>query len=270
MVKAMNPDGRRPDRPSRARMFAAAALAVLAGCGVLVLLTPPRSAGLLGRSNWALADALPARADFPADWNYSVNGMIGWATPPSPAAESADAPNPIIPTVEYTPARCGELPAALAGAGTESASVRVDTTPVAIAKARFYWRDSVAAGDPQDDGPTADFAILAVGETSDLVGEYLDWLKRCNSYGVSVHYPETQSDVDRLATTMVDEPVEGAALTVTRSFRDLGSGAESLSYQISYYPVRGLLLQCRTNMTGADAELVHRLAVETVRKLRAL
>ncbi|MBS9532508.1 hypothetical protein KIH27_02775 [Mycobacterium sp. M1] len=257
----------RPAQRAAPRILGAVALTVLGACGVLVLTTAPRSNSLVGRSNWQLAATLPVQADFPAEWNYAIRGSVGWATPPD--STTAEPDGPLIPTAAYTPADCGSLPAALAVAADSPANVHVDTTPVGIASAKLYWRDSVAAGEPDTDEPDTDFVITAPGEPSSI-GEYRDWLRRCDAYRVTVFDPQTRTRVERFATTTVEAPDPGAALTVTRTFVDVNGGAEPVSHRVSYYPVRGLLLTCSTSMRGADADLVRELGARTARKLAAL
>ncbi len=64
------------------RAVSVAALTVLGACGAALQMIPPRShtgassASLAAQSDWALAGALPASADFPADWGYAVAGLL--------------------------------------------------------------------------------------------------------------------------------------------------------------------------------------------------
>ena len=249
------------------RLVGALALVVLAGAGAADLLIPARPASLVGQSNWALAQTLPTQDEFPAAWNYRISGAVGFATPrPAPDTGGAESQ---LPTADYTPGECGALPAALLPAW-QAPELHIDRTPVGVARARAFWAGMVAAGDRHDAEPNAEFTITAPADPAGLVDEYLDWLGRCGSYRVSVFDPSTDRRTARSAVTSVEHPAAGAALTVTQGFLDDADDARPHEYRLSLYPVRGLLLTCRTSFVGADADRIDALAAETARKLAAL
>ena len=100
------------------RVVGALALAVLGACGVIVLVIPPRgkpATSLESRSNWVLADAMPASHDFPADWGYSLYAPLR-RTPVS----GKDAPTdwrPGVPRMHYGTAACTAIPKILDHSG---------------------------------------------------------------------------------------------------------------------------------------------------------
>ena len=248
------------------RLVGALALVVLASAGITDLLIQRRPTSLVGRPTWALAQTLPTQDDFPAAWNYAVHGTVGFATP-QPAPQPG--PATLIPTADYLPVECAQLPAALIPTLPGTPTVHVDRTPVGVASAAFYFADSVAGGQSDADEPNADFAVSAPADPAGFVTQYLDWLGSCGTYRVTLHDPRSHRQISRSAATSVEAPADGAALTVTRTFLD--DGAERpREYRVSFYPVRGLLLTCKTSMTGADAQLIDTLAAATARKLAAL
>lgn len=88
----------------RPRVVGAAALAVIGTCGALLMLVPSRSASLTSRSNWDLATALPSYGDFPADWNYTLEGAVRRAAPANNAAPGH--PGAQAPPSVYVRAEC--------------------------------------------------------------------------------------------------------------------------------------------------------------------
>ena len=250
---------------------------MLSVCGGLVLSNPPYPEGsLLSRSNWFVATALPSRADFPPNFDYSLSGTLGRAKPPASSAE--DHAEAIPRPAEYTPDGCGDIPQLLASPGTHVASVRVYRDPEPWWIARAEPPDAAATGEIDVPGPTARFEILAVGDGRDLITKYLRWLRRCRTYDVATADPLTdplsaQTHERTVTTTLNRRPVgpADAALAVTRSFTPVDDPHRSpATYYVSYYAVRGLLLECTTNMTDSDVGLMKKVAAQTLRRLHAL
>ncbi|PQM44201.1 hypothetical protein C1Y40_05639 [Mycobacterium talmoniae] len=146
------------------------------------------------------------------------------------------------------------------------------TDPLWIATAA--GADASATGETDNAGPAAHFMIWAVADAPTLIAEYRAWLTRCGSYHVTAHDLPDQARHDRAATTVIDaDPVTDAdaAIAVTRSFVATDDGdTTSSTHHVSYFAVRGLLLEATTTMDGGDVDLVARLAAQTVWKLHAL
>ncbi|HEU0191080.1 MAG TPA: hypothetical protein VFR17_07410 [Mycobacterium sp.] len=254
------------------RAVGAVALVVIAACGALVLTTPAKRGSLVSRSNWSLSTALPPRSDFPADWDYSVSGLVGWAFPPSRSPQGAAAT--AGHAARYTPEACGDVPTILTGPGRYVAHVRADHDPDPWWIAKAVPPDAAATGETDEHGPTASFVIWAVDDGPALITDYLRWLRRCRSYQVAAEDPFTHETHERAVSTVIDKTSDGhadAAVAVTRWFVTTGDGhAPSSTYRVSYYAVRGLLLECSTNVDGSGAEMVGKLAGQTVQRIGAL
>ncbi len=256
----------------------AAALAVLGTCGAAVVLTTPRSiqgrapsASLVSRSNWAIASALPASGDFPADWGYSLTGRLRRA--PSPSSVAPAALPSAGPAAVYSPAACRSIPKVLDHSDADLAGyVQVDRY-IQVFVQDAPPADAAATGENREHGPNARFAIWAVADGPARIVNYLNWLDRCGSYRVTNHFLDGAVKNERTVTTEVKARGAGgadAAVAVTRTFTSAGSIEPSSTYHVAYYAVRGVLLECTIYLEGADLDLVRRLATQTVRKLRAL
>lgn len=122
--------------------------------------------------------------------------------------------------------------------------------------------------------PNARFVIWPLSNGPALIANYLDWLARCDSYRITSSHVDSQIKDVRTVTTTVDArsaECADAAVAVTRSSMvTAGTRSPSSTYHVMYYAVRGVLLECATNLEGADVDLVKRLAAQTLQKLRAL
>ena len=242
------------------RAIAAIAAAVPGVCGatVLALPAPPN---LLSYPNWTLATTLPPRDAFPPDWDYSVHGFLGRAIPPAPA------PAP-PPTAVFTPPECGQLPALLTAPGTAAATVSGSypdhPDQILVARPATAY-DANATGEIDRTGPQTRFTLWAVTDGPGLIADYRTWLHGCAGYRVA-----TAGHRRTVTTEIRDAPVArvDTALAITRTFS--GAGAAPRSYRVEFHPVRGLLLECSTTLTGADGDEMLRLASPTLRKLRGL
>ncbi|MCV7077921.1 hypothetical protein [Mycobacterium szulgai] len=256
------------------RVLAAIALAVLGACGVTVLAEPHSKAApatLASQTDWVLATALPASADVPPDWGYSLSGRLQRAAPSANDALTPP-PNP-NPTAVYVPDTCGSVPKVLDHSGSALAAfVQVDRY------AQLFVQDApppdaAATGEGREHGPNSRFAIWAVPDGPARIANYLDWLSRCGSYHVTNYFLDGRVKNQRNVTTKVEaRSASGAdaAVTVMRTFTTIGSRDPASTYHVAYYAVRGVLLECTMYMEGADLDVVQRLATQTVNKLRAL
>ncbi|CAM4349280.1 hypothetical protein MB901379_02680 [Mycobacterium basiliense] len=256
-------------------LVGAIALAVLAACGLVLLVTaPPSNSGsmnLATRSNWALATTLPASADFPADWGYSLTGRLQRASPADSAMLSA--PPNAGPAPHYEPVACGSIPRILDHSGDALAAyVQVDRY------AQLFVQDAPAAyfaatGEGREHGPNARFAIWVVPDASTRITNYVDWLSHCSSYQVTNYFLDGQAKNRRSVTAQVEERFAtgaDAAVAVSRTFTTASSRDPALTYHVMYYAVRGVLLECTIYLEGSDLNLVHTLATQTMHRLRAL
>ncbi|KZS59800.1 hypothetical protein [Mycobacterium ostraviense] len=265
--------------PSRSqpwpRVVGGAALAVLGACGAALLVTAPRSdtapANLASRTDWDLATALPAGTDFPSDWGYSLTGRLRRAATADPGALTT-APHQ-DPAAAYEPGSCGDIPEILDHAGGALAAyVQVDRY------AQLFVQDAAAAdfaatGEGREHGPNARFAIWVVSDAAARIANYLDWLGRCGSYRVTNYFFDGRVKNHRTVTTQVgvrSAAGADAAVTVTRTFTTIGSRDPSSTYHVTYYAVRGVLLECTIYMEGPELDLVQKLAGQTLQRLRAL
>jgi hypothetical protein len=257
------------------RVVGALALAVLAACGVIVLVIPGRAdspTSLESRSNWVLAGALPASIDFPGDWGYSVTGPLqrtrAWDT------VSSSTPQTGVPRAVYAPAGCANIPKILDHSGARfGPSVGVDRyTELNVHPAAFI--DSDATGELDEQGPRASLAIWVVPKGPARIANYVDWLGRCGSYHVTNYDGDGKFKSQRNVQTAVEgRSADGpeASVTVTRTFIPVGNRKAAATYQVSYYAVRGVILECSIyKMDGPDRSLMQRRAAETLRRLRAL
>jgi hypothetical protein len=267
------------------RALTIAALTVLGACGVTLQMIPPRShagassASLASQSDWALAGALPASSDFPADWGYSVAGLMRRgpaATAPSARPAANGTPQQDARTA-YAPAACGTLPKVLdeSGGGALAAYLQVDRY------SQLWAQDpeppnADATGERHEHGPNARFWIWVVPDAPAQIADYQDWVSRCGSYRISNYDYSSQSSIERTVTTAVEatgtSEAKGAdaAVTVTRSFHLTDSPNPPATYHVSYYAVRGVLMECAIYMEDADAEIVKHTAAQTLQRLRSL
>ncbi|HTQ20132.1 hypothetical protein [Mycobacterium sp.] len=260
-------------RPSP-RLLGAAALAVIGACGVALVVAPPQTGpgtNLASRSNWALANALPRSGDFPADWGYGVSAPLRRATRPEAVASSS--PSRPGPAPAYTPAACGSIPKILDhSGGALAAYLQVDRyTQLFVQDADPA--DGPATGETHEHGPNSRIAIWAASDGPARIANYLDWLGRCGSYHVTNYYNGGRVKNERTVSTEIQtRSASGAdaAAIVTRTFSTIGSRDPSSSYQVVYYAVPGVLVECTIYMEGADVDVVKHAAAQTLERLRAL
>lgn len=259
------------------QVLGAAALVVLAACGVAVVAAPPHShetgnasTSLVSRSNWVLATTLPGSGDVPAEWGYSVIGRLQRSSPPN--ADAASAPPSLGAGASYAPPGCASIPKILDHSGaTLAAYVHLDQY------VQVFGQDvpanAAATGQYVEHGPNARFAIWVVPDGPGRIANYSDWLGQCGSYHVTNYFHDGQLKDERDVTTEVDTRSAAgadAAVTVTRTFTTAGNRDLSSVYHVAYYAVRGVLLECTMYMEDADLALVRRLATHTLEELRAL
>ncbi|WP_204815104.1 hypothetical protein [Mycobacterium riyadhense] len=260
------------------RVVSAIALAVLGTCGLALLVTAPHpsraassTASLASRTDWALATALPASADFPADWGYSLTGRLQRAAP-SPAEALAAQPSP-APAAVYAPETCGSIPKVLDhSGGALAAYVQVDRYAQVFVQ-DAPPPDAAATGEGREHGPNARFAIWVVPDGPTRIASYLKWLDQCGAYRVTNYFLDGQVKDQRNVTSQVEaRSADGAdaAVTVTRTFTTIGSHDPSSTYHVSYHAVRGVLLECTIYMEGTELDQVKQIAFHTLTKLRGL
>jgi hypothetical protein len=243
------------------RTAASAALLVLGLCGALVVALPARPILLRSLSNWELATLLPGRDDFPASWNYSLRGALRRADP------DRATPWPTRHPPVYRPAACGPVPeiARLFDGPGYAAAVHVDHRTEQIA------RPVLQASDEPD--PNARFVVYPVADGTAMIATYVDWLGRCGTYHVTVADPVSGADEPRVVVTTIDARSaagDDAALEVTRLTTVTAVGPlRTTVYHVGYHWVRGVLLECATNLSGADREVANRVGAQTLQKLRA-
>lgn len=245
------------------RVVSALALVVLAVCGAALLMPGPRPTSLTPRSNWDLATTLPSYRDFPPNWNYQLEGTVRRRAPASSTAP-APAAAPTSAYKAYAPADCGNAPKILDLYKTArfSAMVHVDPNTNDIASATVLSSD--------EPNLNARFIIWPVPDGPALIADYLDWIGRCGSYSMSTAGPDNQIVDARTVTTTVDARSDDT-VTVTKAFDETVADQPPVStYHVMYYAVRGVLLECATNLNGSDIDLVKRLAAQTLQKLHAL
>lgn len=240
------------------RAVSAVALVVLGVCAATIVALPVHSDGLRSLSNWQLAGLLPAASDFAADWNYGLSGVVHRT---APAAGSAPAPP------EYVPATCRPDPeiAELDRGAGGAARVYVDRDRDEIARAHYL-------GEEFDD-PHAEIVIWAVPDGVARIAKYVDWLHMCGRYTMKsldpLHHTPRASAV---STTIDRQPGGGgeSSLAFTRSSAPTAPvPGPAIVTHVTYYWVRGLLLQCSTNMSGADGDVVDHVVAQTLQRMRA-
>jgi hypothetical protein len=243
------------------RAVAAFALVVLGLCGAALVGFPPRTASLRSLPNWDLATLLPGIHDFPANWNYSLRGSLHRTDP-----EQAP-PWPVRHPPVFSPRECGPAPtlATLFDRPGDAAAVHVDHQTDQIARAVLQ------ASDEPD--PNARFVIYPVTDGAALITKYVDWLARCGTYHVTAANPASGADESRVVTTTITARSAAgadAAVEVTRSTTITAKGPRRATvYRDSYYWVRGVLLECGTNLSGRDLDVVNHVGAQTLQKLRA-
>jgi hypothetical protein len=174
----------------------------------------------------------------------------------------------------YAPAACTRIPKILDHSGASfGPAVGVDRyTELRVNSAAFT--DSDATGEPGEIGPTARLTIWVVPDGPARIANYVDWLGRCASYHVTNYDSTGRLKSERTVSTIVDKrTADGAdaAVTVTRTFIPVRNRKPSATYHVSYYALRGVILQCSIyQMDGPDSGLVQRRAAETLRTLRGL
>ncbi len=262
-MMAASPDPRSTAvrRRGSQRGLAAVALATVGVCGLLLLMVPPPSVNsLLSRSNWELATALPAIDAFPADWNYDLWSDI---VQPTPAATTGSGPLTTRGSVSQSvPAGCGDVPTLVGlydGVSRSAAMVHVDLRTDEIAKAILASSD-----EPE---PNARFVIWRKPNGAQLIADYLGWIGRCGSYRVTSPPPDNHTTT--VTTTVSVESVTGtdAAVIATRSSI---SSEDSQTYHVMFYALRSVVLECATNLTGDQVDMVRRLADQTLHRLHTL
>lgn len=247
------------------RVISAAALVVLGACAAVVVGFPTPSVGLRSSPNWDLAKLLSGIHDFPADWNYSLRGSLRRTDPDADvAAPSGSAAGPAS---VYAPPECAVVPkiVELFGRPGFAALVRVDRQTDAIARPVLMSSDEPV--------PNAHFAIWPVRDGWAMIAKYVDWLGRCGSYRVTSTVAGSGNEQVRTVNTVIESRPGAdreAALAVTRSTTvDAPVAGMPLVYHVSYHWVRGVLLECATNMVDGDVDVVNRVAAQTLQRIRA-
>ncbi|GAB4988148.1 hypothetical protein MAHJHV61_34200 [Mycobacterium avium subsp. hominissuis] len=242
------------------RTVSAMALVVLGVCAAAIVVFPARPVSLRSLPNWELAKLLPGVHDFPPSWNYSRRGAVQRVD-----ADRPDAAPPNRPAT-YRPSDCANIPAiaTLFNGYGYSAMVHVDKQSDQIARAVLQSSD--------EPDPNARFVIYPVADGAAMITKYVDWLHGCGTYHVTATDPDGGAPVPRVAVTTIGARSAGgadAALEVTRSATVTVPGPlRTMVYHVSYYWVRGVLLECATNLTGADTDLVNRVAAQTLQRIR--
>jgi hypothetical protein len=252
----------RPPRRFRLgpRAVSAIALTVLGACAATIVALPAPPESLRALSNWQLAELLPAADDFPPDWNYGLAGVVHRSAPDhTPGAAPAPARN-------YVPPSCSPDPAiAELDSGIGDARVYVDRNTDEIARAHLL-------GEENPD-PHAEIVIWAVPDGPARIAKYVDWLHKCGRYNINSldplhHTPRTNA----VTATVNSHPVDGddVSLAFTRSSTPTAPKAGSaIVTHVTYYWVRGVLLECSTNLSGAGGDVVNHVVAQTLQKLRA-
>lgn len=247
------------------RSVCAMALVVLSACGATIVGFPARPVSLRSLPNWDLAQLLPGVHDFPPGWNYSLRGSVHRTDPEStPARPSTRAS---APAAAYTPRECAQVPkiAELFGGPGYAALVHVDRQTDEIARAVLMSED--------EPDPNARFVIWPVTDGSAMITNYVDWLGQCGTYHVTSTDPDSGNEKRRTVATTIEARSTDAAdatLAVTRSTTVTAPGPNhTMIYHLTYYWVRGVLLECATNLVGTDVDVVNRVAAQTLQKLRA-
>lgn len=248
------------------------AFAVLASCGAVLVAIPPRahsSMSLASRPNWILAGALPTSRDFPSNWGYGISGEVQ-RTVISEAPATSTPPNR-LPRSVYTTQACKNVPSILNHSGAAFGPVASVDRATALQARMAALMDNDATGATVDDTPSASLEIWVVHDGPAEVAKYLDWLGRCDSYDVANYDYQGRMSKVTVTTAVEAGRTDGADVvaTVTRRFINNGGGKPA-TYHVTYYAVRGVILECSIFMEGADRSLVQLRAAQTVQRLRAL
>jgi hypothetical protein len=241
------------------RALSAIALTVLGVCAATIAALPARPESLRSLSNWHLAELLPTADDFPPDWNYGLTGAVHRSVP-GHAPRSAPTP-----ARDYVPPSCGPDPAiAELDSGTgDAARVYVDRDTDEIARPRLL-------GEENPD-PHAEIVIWPVSDGRARIAKYVDWLHTCGRYTINSldplhHTPRTSA----ITATIDSRPVDGddVSLAFTRSSTQIAPRPGSaIVTHVTYYWVRGVLLECSTNLSGAVGDVVNHVVAQTLQKL---
>ena len=126
--------------------------------------------------------------------------------------------------------------------------------------------DDDATGQRSESGPNASLAISVDTDGPARIANYVDWLGHCGSYQVTNYNQDGSIKNKRIVNTVVEGRAvngPGASVTVTRTFTTPGGRTAPMTYHVSYYAVRGVLLECSIyGMNGADTDLVQRRAAK--------
>ncbi len=251
------------------RLVGAVALVVLGACGVALLVIPAHSASLASRSNWALAATMPTSRDFPAGWGYQLSG---WLPRAHPADTVTSTPPPAGPRAVYAPAACANVPKILTRSGAaQAAGVSVDRYTELFAHAPEL-ADAPATGESERRGPYGRLWIWVVPDGPARIANYLDWLDNCDAYHVTNYDFTGKFKNERTVSTAVQSRApDRTYAAVTTTFTTFGGSEPPATYHVSYYAVRGVILECTIyNFYGADSDLVRQRAAQTLQRLRAL
>jgi hypothetical protein len=233
-----------------------------------VLVAPAHSASLATRSNWALAATMPTSRDFPAGWGYQ---LFGWLPRAHPADTVTPTPPPAGPGAVYAPAACANVPKILSRSGAALAG----EVGVNRYTELFAWGaeslEAPATGDSERRGPNARLWIWLAPDGPARIANYLDWLDNCDSYHVTNYGVRGEVRNERTVATAVEaRSPDGSYAAVTRTFTLVGGHEPPLTDHVSYYAVRGVILECWIYMDGSDRDLVRQRAAQTLQRLRAL
>jgi hypothetical protein len=243
------------------RAVSAIALTVLGACAATIVAMPVRQDNLRSLPNWQLAELLPTATEFPSDWNYGLAGLVH-RTAPGHTPQSAPAP-----ARDYVPPACRPTPvvAELDGGTGDAASVYVDRDQEEIRRAHFVGEEN---GDPH-----GQIVIWPVSDGAARIAEYVDWLHTCGRYTITSLDPLHHTPQTRAVTATVDSrPDVGseAGLAFTRSSRQTApKPGPAIVTRVTYYWVRGVLLEYSTTLSGADGDVMNRVVAQTLQKLRA-
>ncbi len=244
------------------RWLCAVALVVLGACGAVIVAVPSRPESLQSLPNWDLARLLPGIHEFPQDWNYSLRGPMRRTTPQNAAA--APTAGTSAPALTYTPGECAQVPeiVQLFGSSSYAAMVHVDRQTDEIARAVL-----ISSDEPE---PNAHYAIWPVPDGPALIAKYVDWLARCGSYRVTSTDSGGHQGLRAVRTTIDSQADGNSALAVTRSTTVTAPGpSRPLIYHVTYSWVRGVLLECATNLVGTDADSVNHVLAQTLQRMRS-
>jgi hypothetical protein len=250
-----------PRPPRRLRLgprgVSAIALTVLGACAATIVALPAPPESLRSLSNWQLAELLPAADDFPPDWNYGLSGVVH-RSPPDQTAPSAR---------DYVPPSCSPDPviAELVSGTSDATRVYVDRDTDEIARTHLL-------GEENPD-PHAEIVIWPVSDGRARITKYVDWLEKCGRYTINSLDPLHHSPRSSAVTATIDSrPGDGGdvSLAFTRSSTQTTPQPDpAIVTHVTYYWVRGVLLECSTNLSGAAGDVVNHVVAQTLQKLRA-